>query len=201
MSIEQIWKELEADEVEFDALHKADLVSAASINPLVKLKHTIGISIGLAIFFNLLYLVLVFLISFWTFRLALVVIILSNVWITINSWRLYHSIDIRISPFLPLKQQLQTTLDNVKKWWRLQQRISLIVFPIACVGGYAFGLVIGSGKSLETFIANPYSWVKIAIATIIVASAGYWAINKAFKKAYGKQLQALEENLKLLNEQ
>ena len=202
MSIEKMWKELEADDVDLkDVFYNQDFKTTTSLNPIITLKQTIGISIVLAIIVNVLYLIPLFLISLWTFRLALIIIIVANIWITIRSWHLYQSIETRISPSVPLKKQLQMTLDNIKKWWRLQQKISLIVFPIAVVGGYTLGLVIGSGKSLQTFIANPYTWVKLGIAIIVISIFGFWLINKAFKKAYGKHLEALEENLRQLNEQ
>jgi hypothetical protein len=46
-----------------------------------------------------------------------------------------------ISPSFSLKQELEKNYTGFQKWWSIQQRTSLFVYPIAVTGGFILGVL------------------------------------------------------------
>jgi hypothetical protein len=199
MSIEKIWREASTENEELNQmLGKLDVIQLNSQSPLKQLKNRTGVSIVFGVLIILLYLVLFYYFKLWTFRLAIIIVVGANLWLLLKTVKLYQSIMVIISPFASLKEQLTTTLDNFHQWWKLQQKIGLIIFPIAITGGFTLGLVAGSGKALDSYMNKPVVWIVLGVSLIVFAFLGLRLTKKMYSLSYGKQLESLKENIRLL---
>ena len=199
MSIEKIWREASTENEELNQmLGKLDVIQLNSQSPLKQLKNRTGVSIAFGVLIILLYLVLFYYFKLWTFRLAIIIVVGANLWLLLKTVKLYQSIMVIISPFASLKEQLTTTLDNFHQWWKLQQKIGLIIFPIAVTGGFTLGLVAGSGRALDSYMNKPFVWIVLFISLLVFAFLGLRLTKKMYSLSYGKQLESLKENIRLL---
>ena len=199
MSIEKIWREASTENEELKKmLGKLDVIQLNSQSPLKQLKNRTGVSIAFGVLIILLYLVLFYYFKLWTFRLAIIIVVGANLWLLLKTVKLYQSIMVIISPFASLKEQLTTTLDNFHQWWKLQQKIGLIIFPIAVTGGFTLGLVAGSGRALDSYMNKPFVWIVLFISLLVFAFLGLRLTKKMYSLSYGKQLESLKENIRLL---
>jgi hypothetical protein len=200
MSIKQIWSDFKPEQNEISALlSAAEFTKTKSHSPLKKLKQKIALSIVLSILITVLYFIPLYIFTLWTFRLAMIIVLLTNVFLIFKSWQLYKSIEVNISPSASLKKHLQSIHTNFIKWQQLQQKIGVIIFPVATTGGFTLGLVMGSGKELSDFAAKPVIWIVLIITIILFALSGLWFTKKMFKLAYGKQLKSIEQNISELD--
>lgn len=108
--------------------------------PLKKLKNNLLSSILWAGLITTVYIVLLCYISIWQVNTALGIMILFNTWIMIDSWRLYKNTNDTISSSSSLKEELEKNYSSFKKWWSIQEKVSLFVYPVAVAGGFILGV-------------------------------------------------------------
>ncbi len=194
MDLENIWKSSgESDKILHQALHK-DISTMQSKLPLKKLKNSLLSGMVWAVLITAGYMALYFFVNIWQVYIALTTLIVFNIWIMIESWKLYKSIPETITPGLSVKQELEKNYAGFKDWWRIQQRVSLFVYPIAVAGGFILGGTLGSGKSVEAFLYKPQMLMILAITIAVVVPVCYFGAKWMFGIAYGKHLN----NIKML---
>jgi len=141
---------------------------------------------------TLLYIILFFFIDIWQVHFALLIMIFFNLWLMIDTWKLYKNTDENITPSNSLKQELQKNYNSFQIWWKLQQKAGLFVYPIAATGGFILGGVEGSGKSVEVFLYNPMM-IKILVVTVLMlVPICYYMAKWMFNYVYGKHLMKLK---------
>jgi hypothetical protein len=201
MDIENVWQQSSGND---DALNKMlqqnDFNNVHSKLPLGKLKRNLLIGIVWATLITAFYIALFFFINIWQVYVALGTLILFNVWIAIDSFKLYKSINETISAKNSLKEELQKNYTGFQKWWTLQQRASLFVYPIALTGGFILGGVLGSNKPVENFLYNPKMLSILGITMLIVIPLCYFGAKGMFNYAYGKHLKKLKATIDELSE-
>lgn len=194
MNIENTWQQSAGSD---DALNKMlqinEFSNLHSKLPLAKLKKNLLIGLILAILITAIYVVLIFFISIWQVHLAIAIAILFNIWVGLDTWKLYTNINANISATNSLKDELQKNYSGFQKWWRIQERLGLFVYPIAATGGFILGGVDGSGKSVEAFLYNPKMLVVLGVTLLILVPLCYYGARWMFNYAYGKHLKKLKQ--------
>jgi hypothetical protein len=194
MDIENIWQRSGGSD---DALNKVlqqkDFSNLPSKLPLQKLKKNLLIGLILAILITAIYVVLIYFISIWQVQLALVIAILFNSWVGFDTWKLYINIKVNVSTTNSLKDELQKNYSGFQKWWRIQERLGLFVYPIAATGGFILGGVEGSGKAVEAFLYNPKMLIVLGVTLLILVPVCYYGARWMFNFAYGKHLKKLKQ--------
>ncbi|MEO5600975.1 MAG: hypothetical protein ABIR06_08615 [Cyclobacteriaceae bacterium] len=88
-----------------------------------------------------------------------------------------------------LREELQKNYTSFQKWWSIQLRASLFVFPIAVSGGFILGGVVGSGKTVEAFLYNPRMLLILGITMLVLCPLCYYGAKWMFNYSYGKHLK------------
>ena len=200
MDLENIWQQAGSkDDILNRILQQKNFDHLHSKLPLKKLKKNLLSGIAWAILITAGYLVLFYFIHIWQVYVALSIVIAFNIWIIILTWRLYKTIQDTITPSNSLKQELQKNYDGFQKWWAVQARLGLYVYPVAATGGFMLGGVVGSGKTVEAFLYRPSILIILAITIAIITPLCYYLSKWMFKYAYGRHLKKLKELIDELN--
>ena len=200
MDLENIWQQAGSkDDMLNRILQQKNFDHLHSKLPLKKLKKNLLSGIAWAILITAGYLVLFYFIHIWQVYVALSIVIAFNIWIIILTWRLYKTIQDTITPSNSLKQELQKNYDGFQKWWAIQARLGLYVYPVAATGGFMLGGVVGSGKTVEAFLYRPSILITLAITIAIITPLCYYLSKWMFKYAYGRHLKKLKELIDELN--
>ena len=97
-----------------------------------------------------------------------------------------------------LKQELEDICTGFQKWWSLQQRSSLFVYPVALTGGFIMGGALGSGKSVDAFLYNSKMLSILGITILIFVPVCYYMAKWMFRFLYGKYLNDIKRMIKEL---
>ena len=193
MDIKNIWKQGSGTD---DALNKLlqqeDFSNLHSRLPLMKLRKNLLMGMVWALLITGGYIFILCFIHFWQVYVALAVLIIFNVWIMVESWKLYKKTPSSITPSNSLKEELSNNYDSFNKWWSLQLKVSLFVYPIAAAGGFIIGGVSGSGKTVEAFLYNFRALGVLVITILILIPISYYAAKWVFNHAYGKHLKKIK---------
>lgn len=201
MDIENVWQQSSGSD---DALNKMfqqkDFSNLQSKLPLNKLKRNLVVGIILAVLITALYVAVIFYVEIWQVYVSLGTLSLFNIFIAYDSRKLYRSINVNISTTNSLKEELQKNYNGFQRWWRIQERLGLFVYPIGAAGGFIMGGVLGSGKPVEAFLYNPKILLILGATIIILVPLCYFGARWMFNYAYGKHLAKLKATIDELSE-
>lgn len=193
MDIENVWQQSGGSD---DALNKIfqqkDFSKLQSKLPLTKLKRNLLTGIIWAALITAVYAAVFFFVGVWQVYVALGILILFNVLIGVDSWKLYQSINVNVSTTNSLKEELQKNYSGFQRWWRIQERLGLFVYPAGAAGGFILGGVLGSGKPVEAFLYNPKMLLILGVTILILVPLCYYGARWMFNYAYGKHLKQLK---------
>ena len=194
MNLEHIWQQDQGkDDMLNRVMEKKDFDKNKSKLPLKKLKNNLLAGIVLATLITIAYIILIAFIPIWQVEISLGILITFNLWIMILSWQLYKSIHENTTPTNSLKEELQKNYTAFQKWWRIQERLGLFVYPIAATGGFIMGGVLWSDKSVEDFLYHPSILVILGITIVILVPLCYYGAKWMFNYAYGTHLKKLKQ--------
>ena len=193
MDIENTWqKDGGGDDMLNKMLQETKFENIQSKLPLKKLKKNLMMGMLSAIIITLAYIILFFTIKLWQVQIALFVMITFNLWIMIDTWKLYKNTDENITPSNSLKQELQNNYTSFQNWWKLQQKTGLFIYPIAASGGFILGGAEGSGKPVKEFLYNPMIISILVITVLVLVPVCYYFAKWMFNYVYGKHLKNLK---------
>jgi hypothetical protein len=202
MGIENIWQQGgNSDEDLNRLLNTKDFNKLQSRLPLKKLKQNLLIGIIWALLITIFYIIIFFYISIWQVHIALGVLILFNTIIMLDSWRLYLKTPSTVSTSNSLKVEITTHYDSFQRWWAVQQKMGLFVYPIAVAGGFILGGTLGSKKPVEAFLYNSKMLGILGITVLIMVPLCYFGAKWMFNYAYGKHLSKLKSLIEELSEE
>ena len=196
MDIENTWQQGHKNDPDLNKLlTTSDLGKIQSKLPLKKLKQNLLIGIVSAVVISSGYLVIFFLIHIWQVQAALGVLIVFNTVILVDSWRLYRRIPATLSPSNSLKEELALHYNSFQRWWAVQQKMGLFVYPVAAAGGFVLGGTLGSGKPVAAFLDNPKMVGILGITILVLVPICYFGARWMFNYAYGKHLKQLKATI------
>lgn len=186
----QQWQPRDHDLEQF--LHSGFSQRLQAQGPLSKLRANLFRNIIWGWLITLAYLLIIALTAFWQIRLALGITTLFNLIILVQAHRLYGSIATTISPDEPVLAILKRYHRNITAWKKLQMKLAVLVYPIAATGGYFYGGVLGSGRTLDELLQQRvFVWVLPALLLLLVP-LGLYLANWLFKKSFGVYLDQLQ---------
>ncbi|HVF97842.1 MAG TPA: hypothetical protein VM871_10990, partial [Flavisolibacter sp.] len=72
-----------------------------------------------------------------------------------------------------MTEELQKNYSNFQRWWHLQERLGLFVYPIGASSGFILGGFKGSGKTVEAFLYNPHMLLILCVTLLILVPLCY----------------------------
>jgi hypothetical protein len=196
MDIENIWKQGGNSDDDLNRLlNTTGFNKLQSKLPLKKLKQNLLTGIVWAFVITIFYVAIFFYISTWQVHVALAVLIVFNTIIMVDSWSLYQKTPSTISTSNSLKEELTIHYNSFLRWWSVQQKTSLFVYPIAVAGGFILGGTLGSSKPVDAFLSNFKMLGVLGVTVLIMVPICYYGARWMFNYAYGKHLKKLKSTI------
>lgn len=161
-------------------------------HPLLKLRTNLFRNIIWGWLITLAYLLVIIFSHFWQIWLALGITTLFNLIILIQAHRLYSSISTTVSPDEAVLDMLKRHHRNITAWRDIQMKLAIIVYPIAATGGYFYGGVLGSGRSLEDLLQQRIFVWALPVTLVLLVPLGLIAAKWLFRKSFGVYLDQLK---------
>ena len=193
MDIERIWQQNAGnDEALNIMLQTSDFSHLNSKMPLKKLKKNLLIGLSFAAVITGIYLAVLFSVNIWQVHIVMAILCVFNIIIALDGLKLYKSINETITASNSLKEELQKNYAGFQRWWRVQERLGLFVYPIAAAGGFIMGGVLGSDKPVEAFLYNPKMVLILGVTVLALVPLCYFGARWMFSFVYGKHLKKLK---------
>lgn len=193
MDLKNIWQqEHGSDDALKKLLEQGDFSKLSSRLPLKKLKSNLLIGLICAIMITIMYVVVFFYFPIWQVRITLAILVISNMTILIGSWKLYRQVPGTITPSNSLKEELTLHFNSFQRWWSLQQKLSIFIYPIALTGGFILGGVVGSAKTVEELMYNSRMLGILGITLMMMVPLCYLGARWMFNYAYGSHLEKIK---------
>jgi hypothetical protein len=147
------------------------------------------------------FFIIAFIVSiFWTEYLITQLLMVFMTLIYIVAWVLWYRERKFLRNLIRGDQDLLTTLtryhERISKSLRLEENIALFIYPIAVTAGYFYGfLLVKDTESLFTNRLTLSIWIGLIIA---VTPLAHYLSRWMNKKAYGKYLDQLQDQINLL---
>jgi hypothetical protein len=201
MDLENIWQQKGGSDEELNRLlEQGDFSKLSSRLPLKKLKANLLIGIIWAILITIIYVVVFFYFPIWQVRVTLAVLVISNTLILIDSWNLYRQVPGILTPSNSLNEELTLHYNSFQRWWSLQQKLSLFIYPIALIGGFILGGVVASEKRVEELLFNSKMLGILGITLLVMVPLCYLGARWMFNYAYGTHLEEIKATIDELSQ-
>jgi hypothetical protein len=196
MDIEKLWHSTSgSDEALNTLLDEGHFDQLQSKLPLHTLRKNLVVGLVWAVMITLLYIALLFVLPMWPAYVTLGILILFNITLMIDTIKLYRKIPATIIPSNSLKEELTSQYDSFQRWWYMQRKLGLFLYPFACAGGFMIGSVMGSGKPVEDFLFTPEMLAILGVTLLMLVPLCYLAARAMFNYAYGKHLKRLKATI------
>ena len=179
-----------------DQLHKI-----SSHNPLSRIRRNLLINMIWAAIMCIGYIIIIFYFRIWQVQVGIPIVLVFSLWALFTAFIQYRKIDTAVSAQNSLLSELKRHFDSISNWIRIQKRMVLFIYPISAASEFMLGGVIGSGKSVETFMNKPVVILALFITILILMPAASYTAKWLFKKSFGKHLDDLKENIDSLEEE
>lgn len=202
MSIEKDWNKLnEGQDSDLSSLLKSSKLSGlSSKNPLEKIRKNLLKNILSVGIICIGYIAILIYFRIWQVQLSIGIVLLFSLWGLYTAIIQYKKLRTTITE-LPVLDELKRHHESISIWIKTQQRVALLIYPISAAGGFMLGGVLGSGKSVETFISKPKVMIALVIAVAVLTPAAHYLAKWMANYSFGKHLNALKENIKALEEE
>jgi hypothetical protein len=167
-------------------------------DPIRKLRNKLVVNMTFGLATAIVYAYLVKMNPAWPLILAFGMVILITVVGVWHTYQLHQKLG-RQSMDGPLLPTLIEKRNLTREWIRQQQQATIFFYPICAVSGFMLGGSIGAGKPVtEVMSDHRMIIIMVVVAALITFPAmllGKWLT----KKAFGKQLLELEQNIETLS--
>ncbi len=192
MSVElgEVWKKLEAEKLSQPMDAKFD-PKRTSKHPVNKLIRNFKITLGFALFFELVFIYLLFVFTQPIVLAFTVLMILVYVFYIVVNYKTLQSIVKTSGMDGNLKQTMHQIYENVNASLKFQRKSSILIYPFACTAGFLMGLSIES-DAVE-MLQKSFTLIALAISILVITPLSYLLALWMEKVSYGKCLKQLEE--------
>jgi cation transporter-like permease len=197
MSIEKTWDEINegGDEDLSSLLHTGTLSKLPSHNPLQKIKSNLLANLIWCVVLSIGYIIIISYFRIWQVQVSLGIVLAFTLWALYEGSVQYKKLNSQVSPAGSLLHELKRHHQSISNWMKVQQQVGLFVYPISAAGGFMLGGVLGSGKSVATFLSKPAAQIALPICIVVLVPAGYYLARWMYKHSFGKHLAALQKNI------
>lgn len=191
MELKDIWQQ--QDNRSLSNQEIASSLRKQSKHPIHTLQRNLLISIGFTVFFLIAFSALFFYVHEVLIQVLLVVIILfylAGTVFTYKEWQYNRRI---LFSDEPVKAALQAIVKRIRRSLRTSERVAIFIYPVSIAAGFLLGF--SEEKELTLLLEEPLG-IGILLVTIILGTpASNWLAKWMNKKAYGKYLSQLEEQI------
>jgi hypothetical protein len=200
MGIDSSWNQFnQQKDSDLTALMQSGrLPKISSHHPLDRIRRLLRFNMGASILVCLCYFGILFRFHYWQVQATIFVTLCFSLYAFYSAFLLYRRLDTRVSADRPLLMELKKQRDSILKWMASLQQLSLWVYPAAAAGGFMLGGILGSGKTVEAFMAPAYVKISLLVTIVLLAPLGYFLSRWLCQRSFGKHLRSLEDNIQEL---
>jgi hypothetical protein len=191
------WEDWQQDDAAFQ-LDEAFLDKALkkeSNDPLIRLRKNIGIKLIWIAGFSLLFLLLIVTTDKFYNRILispLLITYMAGLALIYGQYRILNFVDKSQN----MKHILKSYYHRISRIQKYELRVALFLYPISVTAGFVYGFTIE--KSAEEILTNQTVWMTLIAANVILIPACYFLAKWMDRKAYGKYLDRLKEDIEQL---
>jgi hypothetical protein len=176
----------------FDGLlQAATRQSTSSRHPLESLRRAIRINMVFALVITVAYLVLIPFIPHAAGMVFLALMMLYNVWATVNTYRLYQRMPASVSAMNDVLHEMRAQVAATAQWMRLHVRIGLLMYPLAVTGGFLLGALMGTGATVAELMSKPPLWWILGITLVVLVPICHLIVKWMSHLAFGVHVEAM----------
>jgi signal transduction histidine kinase len=196
MNLENSWKQLgqQKDEDLSSLLQAGSFRKLHSSNPLHKIKNSLVFSMVWAVVIASGYVYVMILFPQWQVLLCIGIVLLFTLWAGYTAYLQYRNIRLFVMED-SLLAEMKKHYAGINSWMKMQMKAAIFVYPMAAAGGFMIGGMLGSGKSIESFLGKPVIIIALIITICILVPLSMQLAKWLFKKSFGKHLAQLKKNL------
>lgn len=198
MDIESAWKKIEQNKPELKRELVVEAIRKKSSAPAAKLLRNVKYKILWIVFFCLAFPVTFLFIHEWVTGVFMAIVTLSY-YVALVLWVKEHG---RLKAILEKDDNLLATLkeyhNRIKHSTKLEEKVAMFLYPISASAGFFFGFFIASEKGEREVFAEPVMLVAWLVTAAVLTPLGHWMAKKMNKKAYGKYIDQLSEQIQQL---
>lgn len=199
MDKENDWNHFQSgEELPSELLSVKKLSRLQSHHPLDKIRRNLLTGIYFGIVTVLAYLLIIYYFDQWLIRLLILVVLCFNLFIIRSSLLLRRAISSTGYHNLNLLQELTYHRNAIRKWWKIQEQYSILVYPFATTAGFLIGGILGSGDRELIFMQQQKLLMLLGILIVILSIVSFFGARYIFRIVYEKHLVAIEKNIESL---
>lgn len=81
--------------------------------------------------------------------------------------------------------------DRIKKVLHYEELVGLILYPFSVTAGFMIGLTLEDDRYMD----RPLDWIVLVIVILVVTPGAHWLAKWMNRKAFGKYIERLENNI------
>jgi len=188
---DQQWKELPSD-LPFS-------FSGKSRHPVQKLKTAFALALGYVVFFEGVFVYLLFAFPQPLVRIFLMLVVAAYVFYFFVNLKVYNFIKKETDFSLNLKQTLTAIYEKISASLQFQRKSVIVIYPISATAGFLMGLSIENDTL--TAMQEKVMILALIITVIVLTPLCYWAARWMENVSYGRYLKQLKLLIQSLEEQ
>lgn len=190
MDLMETWKKLDDERLSKPLDVNADLPTR-SHHTLARMRRVYLLRTNIALFFTVGFAALFVVFEEPVLRIGLGLLIVAYLAFLISSVNVVQ----KYKRELPVNQQLLSVLREMQSVIetdrRFEQRVSIVLYPIACTTGFATGYMVSHGGVMEIF-TNTRILITLFVTVLILTPLSYLLAQWLHKKSYGKALESIK---------
>ncbi|MEL6594261.1 MAG: hypothetical protein AAFP02_16300 [Bacteroidota bacterium] len=199
MDLRETWNELQQQSFDINIIEDGSLESMIhqqSASPMDKLRSQVFKKMMFIVGFVILFLAVMPFINKTIVQILLLVLTLAYVIGGIILWQEYNLLKTDIPMDNNLLESLKSYRDRIKAILKYEELIGLILYPISATLGFMWSFT--QDHTVAEVFEKPFVWMTLVITLIVLTPACHWLARWMNKKAFGKYLDQLEENISTL---
>jgi hypothetical protein len=197
MNLGEQWKDWNGGDEELTALLSKGLPSRPSGDPIEKIKRNLMINAILSLLIAAGYVYILFRFPVWQVFICIGMVLLFTLWVVIRALIMYRDMQKR-NLNSSLLEEMERHYVAITSWNKMQQKLGLLVYPVAAAGGFMVGGALGSGKSIDVVMSKPIMSISMFVTAAILAPIGFKLAKWMCKKTFGKYADQLKANIDAL---
>ncbi len=195
-NLKALWNDLKQDTNQMTDLSKSEIqttINQKSKGIMKTLRKKVFQKFLYCVFFTVIIAALIPFAGVMASKILLSIMLAAYIIGDILLWQEYLALKQHIDMMSNLLENMVAVRDKIKSVIKYEQLIGLALYPISVVAGLLLGMSVG--KENPVIMDKTSDWVVMVVSILIIVPISHWAAKAMNKKAFGKYLDKLENNI------
>lgn len=199
MDLRETWNELQQQSFGVNVIEDGgfeSMIHRESTSPTAKLRKGVFKKMIFVVGFVIMFLVLMPFIKETIVQILLLILTLAYVIGGVNLWQEYRLLKKELPMDGNLLEALKSYRDRIKTILKYEETIGLVLYPISATLGFMWSYT--QKHAVSEVFENTYVWMTLVFTLVVLTPLCHWIARWMNRKAFGKHLDQLEENIETL---